>query len=588
MGKEGMSEMEQNGLFRKRYGSFRRFFAMLVKARLPYLWIAGYLVVSVVIANVGVSTTEYSASLFAGNVGLWTVVLPYLFFQILSLLMGSVSGLMANLCQARMDRNLRRMVWKKAVHLPLRFYEDNNPKELLSRITTDVTSISSLVMLVFLPIFNTAYSSVIILGRISSYDGELMWSLIVVLPINILITFIMGRMRFGVADLINRRNAQLTAAVAERANNMLLIKSMVTEQKEAAAGEARMKAAYQASVTDLWVRGLALPVNAIAGVLQTIVIILVGRGYYASGALDLTQWIAYYGFAIQLTNILSSYCGYWSSFKGAQGAVDRVSQIMDEAEESLEKGVTATSVSGGVSLEDVTFSYGKEPLFDGLTAEIPAGKITAIVGPSGSGKSTLLNLIDRLYPLEVGSISIDGKNTAEYSLKSFRQALGYVTQESVMYAGTIRKNLLHGLDRVPQEQELDQVCKAVGILDFVKEQPQGYDAPVGEAGASLSGGQRQRFSVARALLKKPDCLLLDEATAAMDIAGKDSVWKSIRSRMAGKTVIYVAHDAQTLRNADYLIVLEKGRVTASGEREKVLAESAFCRDMMELGRGASL
>ena len=263
-----------------------------------------------VIANVGVSTTEYSAALFASNVGLWTVVLPYLFFQVLSLLVGSLSTLMAKLCQVRMDRNLRRMVWKKAVRLPLRFFEDNNPKELLSRITTDITSIRSLVMLVFLPILTTAYSTVLILGRISSCDWGLMWSLLVVLPVNILITFIPGRMRFGVADLINRRNAQLTAAVAERTNNMLLIKSMGTEEKEAATGEEKMKAAYRASVGDLWARGLSLPVNAIAGALQTVVIILVGRRFYASGALNLTQWIAYYGFAIQLTNILSSYCGY--------------------------------------------------------------------------------------------------------------------------------------------------------------------------------------------------------------------------------------------------------------------------------------
>ena len=129
---------------------------------------------------------------------------------------------------------------------------------------------------------------------------------------------------------------------------------------------------------------------------------------------------------------------------------------------------------------------------------------------------------------------MDGQDIAGISLHSFRQAVGYVTQESVMYSGTIRQNLLYGLDRTPDDRELDRVCEAVGILDFVQEQPEGYDTPVGEAGASLSGGQRQRFSVARALLQKSDILLLDEATAAMDIAGKDCVWKSIRTLMAAR------------------------------------------------------
>ena len=156
-----------------------------------------------------------------------------------------------------------------------------------------------------------------------------------------------------------------------------------------------------------------------------------------------------------------------------------------------------------------------------------------------------------------------------------------------MYSGTIRQNLLYGLDRTPDDRELDRVCEAVGILDFVQEQPEGYDTPVGEAGASLSGGQRQRFSVARALLQKSDILLLDEATATMDISGKDCVWKSIRTLMAGKTVVYVAHDAQTLQNADWILVLEHGTVTAAGDRQTVLQQSAFCREMMDLKGGAS-
>lgn len=152
-----------------------------------------------------------------------------------------------------------------------------------------------------------------------------------------------------------------------------------------------------------------------------------------------------------------------------------------------------------------------------------------------------------------------------------------------MYAGTIRSNLLHGLDRTPSEEELDEACAAVGILDYVRRQPLGYDAPVGESGASLSGGQRQRFSVARALLKRPDCLLLDEATAAMDIDGKAGVWASIRTAMAGRTVVYVAHDAQTIANADYVVVLRDGRVEAAGEREPILSTNLYCREMMENG-----
>ena len=177
-----------------------------------------------------------------------------------------------------------------------------------------------------------------------------------------------------------------------------------------------MKASYRAAGMNIWITGTAIPIRAIASVLQTIVIILVGRGYYASGALSLTEWIAYYGFAIQLTNILSAYCGYWTSFKSAQGAVDRVTEIMAEPSENLNAGSAMDSPTGGIRFEKVDFSFGSEPLFQGLDLDIPAGRITAVVGPSGSGKTTLLNLIDRLYPLNGGAIQIGGKDTSDYSL----------------------------------------------------------------------------------------------------------------------------------------------------------------------------
>lgn len=573
--------MDLTAIFRKNYGSFHRFFSMLAKAHLPYLWLAAYIASSFVITNIGVSTTEYSAQLFAGNVGLWTVVLPYLFYRLLSLVTGSITGILSALCSARIDRNLRRMVWRKAVHLPLSFYEINEPKELISRVTTDTTVISQLVMQVFIAMITSAYSTVVILRRIADYDGALMWSLLVVLPVNVLINFILGRMKFGIQDLVNKRKAQLTGVIAERTNHMMLVKTMGTQEKEQATGTARMEASYRASVMNAWVIQLAWPVNAIAGALQVIVIIMVGRGYYASGALSLAEWIAYYGFATQLTNTLSAYLGYWTSFKAAQGATDRVSQIMDMPGEEIETGETVADLSGEIRLEKVTFSYGEIPFFQNLDLTIPAGRITAIVGPSGSGKSTILNLIDRLYRVQSGTITIGGRDTAAYSLASYRKAMGYVTQECVLYSGTIRENLLHGLDRQLDDSELDQACAAAGILEYVRSQPQGYDTLVSESGASLSGGQRQRFSVARALLKRPDCLLLDEATAAMDVDGKDQVWTSIREVMARKTVVFVAHDAQTLQNADYLIVLRDGKVEAAGARDQILETNPYCKEMME-------
>ena len=566
-------------VFGKDRGSMGRFFRMLQKARLPYLWILAYIAITALLTNVGISVTEYTAELFAGNVNFGTVVLPFLAFTLLSQLISSVSKIMSNLCVARIDRNIRKMIWSKTVRLPLRYYEKNKPKEMISRITTDITAISQLIMQVFVAILTSAYTLVITLGKIGSYDQKLMVALIAVLPLNLVIAFVMGKMKFGVLDLVNQKNAELTQTIAEKTNNLLLIKSYGKEEKELQTGQEKMKGFYKSSILNAWL-GFATPMYALVGAMQFIVIVMVGRSFYSSGALTLTQWIAYYGFAVNIVNQLSAYCVYWTTFKGSQGATRRVAQIMEEMEEDIENGEHVEHLCGDIELREVDFSYEDKLLFDKLNLKIPAGRVTALIGPSGSGKTTLLNLVERMYPVSGGKILFGGEDTARYSLKSFRSEISYVTQESTLFAGTIRDNILFGIKREVTDEELEKVCTDAEIMDFIREQPEGFLADVGEQGEKLSGGQKQRIAFARALLKQSDYLFMDEATAAMDIRGKDQVWKSVKRHMEGKTVLMVAHDRQTVQKADYIIVMHNGKIICQGEPAEVYAENTYYRELI--------
>ena len=566
-------------VFGKDRGSMGRFFRMLQKARLPYLWILAYIAITALLTNVGISVTEYTAELFAGNVNFGTVVLPFLAFTLLSQLIGSVSKIMSNLCVARIDRNIRKMIWSKTVRLPLRYYEKNKPKEMISRITTDITAISQLIMQVFVAILTSAYTLVITLGKIGSYDQKLMIALIAVLPLNLVIAFVMGKMKFGVLDLVNQKNAELTQTIAEKTNNLLLIKSYGKEEKELQTGQEKMKGFYKSSILNAWL-GFATPMYALVGAMQFIVIVMVGRSFYSSGALTLTQWIAYYGFAVNIVNQLSAYCVYWTTFKGSQGATRRVAQIMEEMEEDIENGEHVEHLCGDIELREVDFSYEDKLLFDKLNLKIPAGRVTALIGPSGSGKTTLLNLVERMYPVSGGKILFGGEDTARYSLKSFRSEISYVTQESTLFAGTIRDNILFGIKREVTDEEMEQACTDAEIMDFIREQPEGFLADVGEQGEKLSGGQKQRIAFARALLKQSDYLFMDEATAAMDIRGKDQVWKSVKRHMEGKTVLMVAHDRQTVQKADYIIVMHNGRIICQGEPAEVYAKNTYYRELI--------
>ena len=566
-------------VFGKDKGSMGRFFRMLQKAGLPYLWIIAYIAITALLANVGISVTEYTAELFAGNVNFGTVVFPFLIFTLISQMISSIGGIMSNLCVARIDRNVRRMIWRKIVKLPLGYYERNTPKEMISRITTDITRISQLIMQVFVAILTSAYSLIITLKKIGSYDQKLMIALIAVLPLNFIIAFVMGKMRFGVLDLVNEKNAELTQTIAERTNNLLLVKSYGKEEQEFQTGQKKMVGLYKSTILDSWL-GLATPMYALVGAMQFIVIVMVGRNFYASGALSLTQWIAYYGFAMNIVNQLTAYCGYWTTFKGSQGATKRVAQIMEEIEEDIETGEEAGCLHGEIELKDIDFSYEEKPIFEKLNLKIPAGRVTALIGPSGSGKTTLLNLVERLYPVQGGMISFGGEDISKYSLKSFRNAISYVTQESTLFAGTIRDNILFGVKREVADEELERVCEDACIMDFIREQPEGFMMDVGENGEKLSGGQKQRLAFARALLKQSDYLFMDEATATMDIRGKDQVWKSVKYHMKGKTTLMVAHDRQTVQKADYIVVMQNGRIVCQGKPEKVYVENAYFRELI--------
>lgn len=564
-------------------GSMGRFFSMLWKARLPYAWILGYIIVNIVLTNVGVSTTEYTAELYAGNVDFMGVVLPFLMVSLVSLVISSISGILSGLCMARIDRNLRRAVWEKVVRLPFGYYQQNAPKELISRVTTDVSTISALIMQVFILALTSLYATVRLFVQIRSYDPRLMVATLVLLPLQVVIGGIAGHLKFGLSDQVNRRTAELTEAISERTSQAMLIKSFSAQEREEHTVGQRAKAFYKISIQNAWVTNFVSPVYVLVGALQFIVIVMVGRGFYSDGSITLVQWVAYFAFANQIINYLTAYTGYWTSLKTAQGATNRVAAVMAEQEEERDAGDKVETLRGDIAFDHVYFAYGTKPLFEDLSLTIPQGRATAVIGPSGSGKTSLLNLVERLYSPQSGSIRIGADDIRRFSKKSYRAALTYITQESTMLSGTIRENLVFGVRREVEDDELDQVCKQVNLLDYIRSLPAGYDTQVGEDGFRLSGGQKQKLAVARGMLKNSEYFLMDEGTAAMDAEAKDAVWDAVSRMMRDKTTLYVAHDRQTVLKADYVVVMEQGRVAAFGPIETVYEKNDYLRQLVGEG-----
>lgn len=561
--------------------TMKRFFSMLGKAKIPYFWLLAYIAVSMLLSNFGIETTEYTAEMFAGNVSFSGVILPFLLFTAASLIISSISGILSGLCTARIDRNLRRTLWNKIVHLPFGFYQNVHPKEMISRITTDVTSVSQLVMQVFVEFVTTLYTTVLIFQKIYSYNYKLMLTLIVILPLQVVIAFLAGQMQFGLGNQVNQMQAELTQGIAERVGQSMLMKAFAAQEKEEKNIGQRMKKLFRVSIKNSWVSNFVSPFYAIAAAIQFLLLVLVGRGFYAEGVISLAQWVAFFAFANQLINILTTYTGYWTSLRTAQGSTLRISDLMSRQSEEILLGEEVRELAGDIRLEHISFGFDEKLLFSDLNLTLPEGRMTVVVGESGSGKTTLLNLIHRLYQTDHGTISIGGDDIKKFNKKSYRSSVSYITQESVLFSGTIRENLVMGLNREVSDDELDDLCKALGLSEFIHSLPMLYDTRMDACGSNVSGGQLQKLAIAHVFLKPTDYLLVDEGTSALDAEAKRQVWNAIKEKMAGKTVVYVSHDKYTIQKADYVVVLHHGKIEGQGTFAEMRRENTYLQELLK-------
>lgn len=257
-------------------------------------------------------------------------------------------------------------------------------------------------------------------------------------------------------------------------------------------------------------------------------------------------------------------------------------EILAEIEEDTVTGKQIENAHQPIRLEDVSFGYKQDQLIlKNISATIEAGKVTAIVGPSGGGKTTLFKLLERFYDPTEGTIRLGDDPIDSYSLESWRQQIGYVSQESPLMSGTIRDNICYGLEREVTDAEIEKAAEMAYALNFIKELPDMIDTEVGERGIMLSGGQRQRIAIARALLRDPSILMLDEATSSLDSQSEKSVQQALDVLMAGRTTIVIAHRLSTVVDADQLLFIEQGEITGRGTHHELMDSHDLYRDFAE-------
>ncbi|WP_028563925.1 ABC transporter ATP-binding protein [Paenibacillus pinihumi] len=494
-------------------------------------------------------------------------------------LAGGLSAYLLNRSGQHMVAGIRRRLWSKLLVLPVPYYDKNRTGETVSRMTNDTNVVRTLISD---HLTNFATGLVAIAGSVTLMvilDWKMTLVLLSALPITMLVMFPLGRMMHRISKGLQDETAKFSGVLNQVLMEIRLVKLSGSEKIERRNGEDGIKTLYRFGLKEARVQAMIGPLMSFVMMAMLVVVIGYGGMRVASGALSAGDLVAFILYLVQIIMPVGQITQFVTQLQKARGATERIVDTLRESEENFAGGVALENPQRPITLEEVTFAYEeKEPVLDRVSFTIDPGKVTAIVGPSGSGKTTLFSLLERFYLPQEGVIRIGDEPISAYTLSSWRSAIGYVSQESPILAGTIRDNITYGLEREVSDDELKEVARLAYADQFIEAFPESYNTEVGERGIKLSGGQRQRIGIARALLRNPSILMMDEATSSLDSNSEKYVQLALETLMRGRTTLVIAHRLSTVIDADRIVFLDTGKVTGIGTHAELLDTHELYRE----------
>lgn len=470
--------------------------------------------------------------------------------------------------------NLRLALYSNLIKLPMSFFSQKRVGELNSRISSDITQIQDTLTTTiaeFLRQFILIIGGVILLATQSL---KLTFMMLAVVPLVAVAAVIFGRFIRKYSKNVQDQVAESQVIVEETLQGISNVKAFANEWYEIARYKGKINEIVKIAIKGGQYRGYFASFIIFCLFGSIVAVVWYGVTLSISGEMSVGQLIS---FVLYSTFVGASFGGIaelYAQIQKAVGATERVFELLEETPENINSNhsVTTEKIRGNVTFKNVAFSYPSRKeiqVLKDVSFSANFGQKIAIVGPSGAGKSTISSLLLRFYDIESGQILIDNKNIYDYDLETLRGNMSIVPQDVILFGGSIRENIAYGKPDATEE-EIFKAAKQANALDFVNGFPEKFDTLVGERGIKLSGGQRQRIAIARALLKNPSILILDEATSSLDSESEKLVQEALETLMEGRTSIIIAHRLSTIRNADAILVLNEGRISEQGTHKELL------------------
>ena len=478
--------------------------------------------------------------------------------------------------------DLRKQLYGHLLGLPVPFFDSRKTGEITSRLTADVATVQSAVSQGVAQLVNQA---VTLLGAaivLFVLNARLTLVMLAVIPPVIIAGAIFGRRLRNISSRFQDRVADANADAEEALGGIRVVKAFTAEELERGRYGAAIDESFRLGRQRAVARALFVPSIILALFAGIALVLWYGGRQVVMGQLAAGDLVAFLFLTIFVAGSVGTFTTLYSQLQEAAGASRRIFELLDETPEPTGPDPVSRRPSRGrVAFEGVSFSYGDRGegrVLEGIDLVAEPGEAIALVGPSGAGKSTLVSLLPRFYDPSEGRVTIDGHDLRQMDVREVRSLLAMVPQETHLFSGTVRENIRYGRPDAA-DAEVIRAAAAANALDFVEEFPDGFETRVGERGIKLSGGQRQRLAIARALLKDPRILILDEATSSLDSESEALVQAALEHLMAGRTTFVIAHRLATVLRADRIVVLDRGRIVQQGTHSALLAKPGLYREL---------